>query len=206
MFLSQVPVRNGTLSVSDRAGRTRTKPFSPPKLRFGNDATLSLETNGHNMPVAINRYGQSRLTLLKDEDAGFFEQSLLDRQYLVLPKSVENSYDSQFLKNFKKQVDDLYPNGRGYDPEIIVYDELNVRRDFAGLARAIREAVKGANIRPGYALVMVHRDDRRPRSADQLAAWTVKEFTLRFDLNAAVIHTEVSRKAYTSVTREGGIY
>ena len=202
-FLSQVPVRDVTLSVSDRAGRIRTKPFSPPKLRFGNDATLSLETNGRNMPVAIEDYRRSRLTLLKDEKAGFFEQSLLDRQYLVLPKSVENSYGSQFLKDLKAQVETLYPKGGGYDPEIIVYDDLNGKRDFVGQVRAIKEAVATAHVQSGYALVMVHRYDRRPRSADQLAAWTVKEFARLFDLKAAVIHTEMSKKTYAGVTREG---
>lgn len=202
MFLKQVQVGDVTLSVSDRAGRTNTKPFLPPNLRFGNDVTLSLEKEERSA-VAINDYGRDRLTLLRDEKAGFFEQSLLDQQYLVLPKSVENSYGSQFRKDLEMQVDNLYPSGGGYDPEVIVYDDLNIRRDFVDQSRAIREAVERANVRSGYALVMVHRYDRRPRSADQLVAWIVKEFPLRFDLNAAVIHTDVSKKAYTIVTREG---
>ena len=203
MFLGQVPVGDSILSVSDRAERTRTRPFLLPDLRFGNDATLSLERNTPNVLAAIKDYGRSRLTLLKDEKAGFFEQSLLDRQYLVLPKSVENSYGSQFLKDIKVQVEALYPKGGSYDPEIIIYDDLNSKRDFVGQARAIKEAVATARVQPGYALVMVHRYDRRPRSADQLAAWTVKEFARLFDLKAAVIHTEMSKKTYAGVTREG---
>ena len=200
MFLRRVQVGGVTLSVSNRAGRTRTKPFLPPNLRFGNDVTLSLEKKQCSA-VAINDYGRNRLTLLKDEKAGFFEQSLLDRQYLVLPKSVENSYGSQFRKDLTIQVDNLYPSGGGYDPEVIVYDDLNIRHDFVSQSRAIREAVEGANVRPGYALVMVHRYERRPRSADQLAAWTVKEFPDLFGLNASVIHTEMAKKAYGSMTR-----
>ena len=202
MFLSRVPVKDNTLSVSNRGGCTRTKSFLPPNLRFGNNVTLSLKEKERNA-YTIRNYGQSRLTLLKDEKAGFFEQSSLDRQYLVLPRSVENRYGSQFLKDLKKQVDDLYPNGGGYDPEIIVYDDLNIKCDFIEQSRAIREAVENTAVRPGYALVMVHRYDRRPRSADQLVAWTVKEFPHLFDLNAAVIHTEVSKKAYTVVTHKG---
>lgn len=199
-FLRRVQEGDVTLSVSSRAGRTKTKPFLPPNLRFGNDVTLSLEEKERSA-IAINDYGRSRLTLLKDENAGFFERSLLDRQYLVLPRSVENSYGLQFLKDLKTQIDDLYPNGGGYDPEVIVYDDLNIRRNFVGQSHAIREAVKSANVRPGYALVMVHRYDRRPRSADQLVAWTVKEFPDLFGLNAAVIHTEMAKKAYGSITR-----
>ena len=201
MFLGQVPVGDISLSVSDQAGRTGTKPFSLPDLRFGNDTTLSLERNTPDTLAAIKDYGRSRLTLLKDENTGFFEQSPLDRQYLILPKSVENSYGSQFLKDLKVQVDTLYPKGGGYNPEIIVYDDLNSKRDFVGQARAIREAVTSAHVQSGYALVMVHRYDRRPRTADQLAAWTVKEFSRLFDLKASVIHTEMSKKTYIGVTR-----
>ena len=201
MFLKRVPVGNVALSVSEQAGHTRTKPFWPPDLRFGKDETLSFDRSERNTGPALKNYGRSRLTLLKDEKAGFFEQSPLDRQYLVWPKGVENSYGSQFLKELKEQVDDLYPNGGGYDPEIIAYDDLNFKRGFVGQSRAIRKAVETTNVRPGYALVMVHRYDRRPRSADQLTAWTVKEFPRLFDLKAAVIHTDMAKNAYGSMTR-----
>ena len=199
-FLRQVSVRDVNFSVSEEAGRTRTKPFLPPDLRFGNDKTLSFDRSEPNADIALKNYGRSRLMLLKDKDVGFFNQSLLDRQYLVLPKSVEDSYGSQFIKDLKEQVDDLYPNGGGYNPEVIVYDDLNIRRDFVGQSRAVRKAVETINVRPGYALVMVHRYDRRPRSADQLAAWTVKEFPDLFGLNAAVIHTDMAKNAYGSMT------
>ena len=203
MFLRQVSVGDVTLSVSDQARRTKTKPFWPPDLRFGNDKTLSFNRSEPNADFALKDYGRNRLMILKDKDAGFFEQSLLDRQYLVLPKSVENSYGSQFINNLKEHVDDLYPNGGGYNPEVIVFDDLNIRRDFVGQSRAIEKAVGNAQVKPGYALVMIHRYDRRPRSADQLAAWTVKEFPHLFDLKAAVIHTDMAKKTYTSFTHKG---
>ena len=199
-FLRQVSVRDVNFSVSEGAGSTKTKPFLPPDLRFGNDKTLSFDRSEPNADTALKNYGRSRLMLLKNKDVGFFNQSLLDRQYFVLPKSVEDSYGSQFIKDLKEQVDDLYPNVGGYNPEVIVYDDLNIRRDFVGQSRAIRKAVETINVRPGYALVMVHRYGRRPRSADQLAAWTVKEFPDLFGLNAAVIHTDMAKNAYGSMT------
>lgn len=202
-FLKRIPVGPATLSVSDRAGLVKAGPFSLPSLRFGNNVTLPFVRNGSDTPDAIEEYGRSRLTLLRNDNAGFFEQSLLDRQYLVLPKSVQNSYGSQFLGDLKSQMKSLYPKGGDYDPEIVVYDDLTGRRDFACQARAIEKAVHAAYVKPGYALVMVHRYDRRPRSADQLAAWTVREFDRLFDIKAAVIHTEVSKKSYACRTRRG---
>ena len=167
-FLKHVPVNNVILSVSDRAGRASNKPFLPPNLRFGNGVKLGIDRNAQSAYESIRDYGRSRLQLLKNKNAGFFEKSLLDQQYLVLPRSVENSYGSRFIKDLKAQVDDLYPNGGGYNPGIIIYDDLNVRRDVVGQSHAIREAVEIANVKPGYALVMVHRYDRRPRSVGSI--------------------------------------
>ena len=195
-FLKRVRVGNTTLTVSERPGRVSAKPFSVPSLRFGNDAVLALDGDNQDDYAAIKDYGQSRLTLLKDNKAGFYDQSRLNRQYLVLPQSVWNSFGAQFLKSLAGEVEELYPAGGGYDPEIIVYDDLNSRRNFGGQSRAIKKAMGNHLIKPGYALVMVHRYERRQRSADQLAAWTVREFPSQFDLKADVIHTDMVNKAY----------
>ena len=202
-FLGRVPVGNVALSVSEQAGRTRKQPFSVPTLQFGNDRELSLDKNGSDLGTSLKEYGRSRLMMLQDKDAGFFERSPLDRQYLVLPKSVDNSYGSQFIKDLIRNVDTLYPDGGGYNPEIIVYDDLNFRRDFVGQARAIKKAVGNTQLNPGYALVMIHRYDRRPRSADQLAAWTVKEFPSLFGIKAAVIHSDMAKESYKGATFKG---
>ena len=206
VFLKKVPVGDVILSVSEQAGRTRTKSFSPPDLRFGNGVILRLRTNKYNMCDAIADYGRKRLMFLKDEKAGFFEQNPLHRQYLILPKTVYNSYGSQFLKDLKMQVETLYPKGGIYNPEVIVYDDRNGGGDFVGQSRSIEKAVAAANISPGYALVMVHRYNRRPRSTDQLEAWITKEFPDRFRLTASVIHTDVPGKAYASEVRDGRKY
>lgn len=195
-FLKEVRVGNTTLTVSERPGRVRAKPFSPPSLRFGNDAILTINGDNQDNCAAIKDYGKNRLTLLKDNMAGFYEQSRLNRQYLVLPQSVWNNFGAQFREDLMKEVDEFYPSGGGYDPEVIVYDDFSGRRDFVGQSRAIQRAMENCQIKPGYALVMAHRYERRPRSADQLAAWTVREFPSQFDLKADVIHTDMVNKAY----------
>ena len=203
MFLRKVTVGSVALSVSDQTGQTRTKPFSVPILRFGNDKVLSLNRDEPNGESALKEFGNNRLMMLKDKDAGFFIQSLLDRQYLVLPKSVANSCGLQFIKDLTKCIDNLYPSGGGYNPKVIVFDDLNFSHDFAGQYQAIKEAVGNTQVWPGYALVMIHHYDRRPRSADQLAAWTVKEFPNLFGLHAAVIHSDMAKKCYRSETHNG---
>lgn len=197
-ILKRISVGDVVLSVSAQAERADTKPFEPPNLRFGSDTILSVGRINHDACAAIGQYGRNRLTLLRKEGIGFFEKSPLDRQYFIMPQSVVSSYGPQFLKDLQRAVEDLYREEGGYSPEIIPFDDVNRPRDFVGQSRAIMEAVEGFRVNPGFAIVMVHRFDRRPRSADQLAAWTVKEFPIQFNLNAAVIHTEVAAKAYVS--------
>ena len=143
------------------------------------------------------------MTLLSDSKAGFYVRGLLDRQYVILPRSIANSSGGNFLSDLKSEVNALFPDGGGYDPEVIEYDDLNGTRDFVGQSRAIKAAIEAAAVKTGCALVMVYRYDRRARSADQLAAWTVKEFAARFELTASVVHTDMVRQAYGSVTRDG---
>ena len=195
-FLKEVRVGNTTLTVSERPGRERAKPFSPPSLRFGNDAVLAIDGDNKGDRAALKDYGKRRLTLLKDTKAGFYEQSRLNRQYLVLPQSVWSSVGAQFREDLMREVDELYPAGGGYEPEVIVYDDPDGRRSFGEQSRAIEGAVEDNRVNPGHALVMVHRYERRPRSADQLAAWTAKQFPSQFGLKADVIHTDMVKKAY----------
>jgi hypothetical protein len=199
-FLNSLKVAGVDLKVSERPGRTNNRAFPVPTLGFGNGATLTLDPKSGYID-GLRDYARRRLTLLDDKSAGFFEQSMLGRQHLVMPKSIANSCGPQFLSDLKAQVVSLYPNGAGYNPELIVYDDLTGPRDFVGQSRAIKAAMELARVQPGFALVMVHRYARRARSADQLAAWTVKEFSRLFQNTAAVIHTDMVRKGYAGVRR-----
>lgn len=201
-FFKSIKIGNAFVSVRDEAARVTQRPFDVPVLRFGNDATLRPDPN-LNKGVSVQEYGRRRMTLLSDPDAGFYVRSLFDRQYMVLPRSIANSSGERFISDLKKQVEALYPDGGGYNPEVIEYDDLTGRRDFVGQSRAIKAAIEGCRVKPGFAVVMEHRHDRLPRSADQLSAWTVKELARQFEITASVIHTDMIRKAYGTITRQG---
>jgi hypothetical protein len=135
-FLGSIKVADATLSVSNHPARTAGRPFNLPTLGFGNGTKLSLDTSKGFMR-GIRDYAHSRLALLDDRKAGFFEQSPLARQHFVVPKSIHNSSGPQFLNDLMAQMKSLYPNAAGYEPEVIVYDDLTGRRDFVGQSRAI---------------------------------------------------------------------
>lgn len=201
-FLGSLEVAGAKLGVETRPGYAVDRVFRVPTLGFGNGTKLALDTSP-NYTEALRDYARRRLSLLDDHNAGFFEKSALGHQYIVMPKSIHNSSGPKFLDDLKTQVASLYPNAAGYDPDIIIYDDLTGHRDFVGQSRAIKAALEDANVKPGFAVVMVHRYERRARSADQLAAWTVKEFGRLFQITAAVIHTDVIRKGYVGRSIDG---
>src|SRR5581483_8522684 len=201
-FFKSIRVGNTVLSVRDAPSRISDRSFQVPTLRFGNETTLRPD-ECHDRDSAIQDYGKRRMALLSDPNAGFYVRSPFDRQYFILPKSIANSSGERFIADLKRQVESLYPNGGGYTPEVIEYDDLTGRRDFVGQSRAIKAAIESARVKPGFAVVMQHRRNRSPRSADQLSAWTVKELSRQFELTAAVIHTDMIKRAYGTVTRNG---
>jgi hypothetical protein len=201
-FLRSIKVAGATLGVSSRAARATGRSFNLPTLGFGNGTKLSLDTSKGFMH-GIRDYAHSRLAMLDDRKAGFFEQSPLARQHFVVPKSIYNSSGPQFLADLKAQMVSLYPNPAGYEPEVIVYDDLTGSRDFVGQSRAIKAALEQACVNPGFAVVMAHRYERRIRSADQLAAWIVKDLNSRFQITASVIHTDMIRRGYIARSHNG---
>lgn len=203
--LNSIPIAGANLSVSTRAARASSQSFKLPVLEFGQGKTLSVNSEIGYFS-AINQYARDRLVLLDSRNAGFYDQSALARQYFIVPKSIFNSSGSQFLVELKAQLGSLYPTTGGYDPEVIVYDDLTGSRDFVGQSRAIQSALEQTTLLPGFALVMVHRHKKRERSADQLAAWVVKELSSRYQISASVIHTDMIRNSYTSRSSGEGIH
>jgi Piwi domain len=204
MFLGSLLVGGVELKVSEKAGFAEDELLPVPTLLFGNDRKLKPVDDGNDLDM-VRDYSRLRLRTLEDSSAGFFEQSLLARQYFIVPKSVHNSSGAQFLHDLKAQMKSFYPSGGDYDPEVIAYDDLTGSRDFAGQSRAIRAALEVADVQPGFGLLMVHRAEQRPRSADKLAAWAVKELAQKFQMMSSVIHTDMVRRAYTTQRRGSGI-
>ncbi|WP_287208520.1 Piwi domain-containing protein [Mesorhizobium sp.] len=206
--LKRLQLGNIELSVGRSAILGSGKRFWIPSFEFGNKHVLTLSGKPQNgTRVRMEELGKKRNELLVDQRAGFHDRTLLGRQYLVLPASVANGFGVQFKADLQRAVSGLYPQGGPYDPEIITYDDFGAKRSFIGQAKAIKQAMSRASLRPGNALVMIHNLDQRARMTDQLEAMIVKDFPVEFELVAAVIHTDTPRNSYRCIERrEGPIY
>jgi len=184
------------LQLAERPISIAPHQFPLPDLRFGHGVVLSTRRTPGTRHAPVEAFGTRRLALLKDPTAGFHSAAPLDRQYLLLPRSVHDTFGPQFVADLAATVDEFFPQPGGYAPVVVPYDDRG-GRTFVNQGRRICEAAEAACRLPGYALVMVHEiGARRPRDEDQLAAMAVRELRFRCDVRAAVIHSTVGQQAY----------
>lgn len=191
----------GRLAFGPTVLRVDTRPlsipsciFQVPDFQFGNGTVLSVRGTPQARQIALSQLGPTRLAMLLDPSAGFYEAERLYRQYLILPKSVQESYGSRFVEDLKRAVKSLYAVGE-YDPIVLAYED-GVPHRFLQQARALLNAIEEQVTEPGYAVVMLHRlEDRAVRQEDQLATFAIHQLRDR-DVRAAVIHTEVPGRSY----------
>jgi hypothetical protein len=87
-------VRFGDVGI--RISRTpeaaRPKMFRVPDLLFGGGRVLSVQGTEGADQVGLDQLGDARMGLLRDKNVGFFSQTPLDRQFLVLPQTVVDTW------------------------------------------------------------------------------------------------------------------
>lgn len=177
--------------------------FTLPDYRFGNNYRLSVRGTEGATQVTLAQVGRQRLDLLSSKDAGVYVQEPFDRQYLLLPQTVGDSFGSKFVQALKKAVDQLYPAGGGYQPQEIYYPDRGFRT-YIEQGRAILNTVKEHQLLPGYGIVMLHHTPSRlPRQHDPLAALVVRELK-NYDLYVATIHSATGQECYELRYNEHG--
>ncbi|MEN4012456.1 MAG: hypothetical protein ROW48_10510 [Bellilinea sp.] len=185
---------NVILKLSDKPVSIEQQLFVMPDFLFGNSTVLSVRGSHGTKHVSLDDLGNRRMAFLRDPQVGVFNKDPLDRQYLILPQSVEDSFGQRFCKDLQETFKQLFPDL--YDPIVVTYND-RVPKTFARQGNAILQAVQTNCQKPGYAIVMIHHnDDRQEREEDQLAAMVIAELRKRFDITASVIHSQVGQESY----------
>jgi len=200
-YLTRLRFGDTQLCVDGDPIKVPAKIFSVPDLKFGNSQVLSVRGTPGAQHVSLDGLGRTRLALLKDNSAGFYRRGRLDRQYLILPQSVLESYGKRFQEDLAHAVEELFPleggdgKRRSYEPTVETYND-RVPRTFPYQGNAILDAVKSKCKKPGYAVVMIHHTtDRRIREEDQLSATVIREMR-KLDICAATMHSKVGHECY----------
>ena len=183
------------IKIADFPLQISMKQFTPPDLAFGHGFILSVRGTKNTRLVSLNKLGQSRLDALFNSNIGPYATELLDKQYLIWPRSIAVSYGSAFLKDLKDMINRLYPCEIPYDPELIEYDDSGPK-NFAIQGRAILQSVKSDMHQPGYGIVMIHDDgSRKNRHEDQLASMVMRELR-KENMYVSVIHSTLASESY----------
>jgi hypothetical protein len=203
-YLGQVKVSGTPLQLGRRPIEMKRRLFPVPDLEFGQGKRLSARGTAGAVQAQFSDLGRTRQQMLTRHDAGFFVQSPLDRQYLVLPKSVAESWGGQFSKDLGAAVRRFYPHAQ-YQPEIVVYNDVGVSRNWADQAKAVMQAASDYCRHAGYAAVMIHRMAKNKRAHDQLEAVILREFPrLPASIKASVLHSSAGSEAYGQYTDPRG--
>src|SRR6267378_3217979 len=139
-YLQSLRFGNVALRVSENPVDVPQRMFSIPDYQFGNSHILSVRGTKGAQHVSLDQVGRTRAALLRDEDAGFYTTDRLDRQYLVLPQTVADSFGPQLFSDLKATVDDLFPSGQ-YDPILVTYND-RTHRTFVDQGRSILAAAQ----------------------------------------------------------------
>ncbi len=202
-YLTDLRFNDIAARVSREPEGTEQRFFRVPDFEFGNGRKLSVRGTPGASQVTLDALGRKRIDLLRDSRAGFYVKERFRRQYLILPQSVWESWGERFVADFRQAVDNLYPEGGGYKPEIITYKDRGPRT-YRDQGKAILEAVGDRFMESAYALVMLHpTTDRKVRDHDLLAAMVIRELRKK-DIFAAVNHSEVGERSYVMVSGKDG--
>ena len=201
-YLQEVTFGKVKLKVDLLPDKVPQKFFTLPDYRFGNNYCLSLRDSDDSEQVSIEQVGRRRLELLSDPNVGVYVQEPLDRQYLLLPQTVGDSFGSEFVEDLRKTVNKLYPQGNGYNPKILYYPDRGFRT-YIEQGRAIIETVENNETLPGYGVVMLPDTPVFPRQHDLLAALVLRELKER-ELYVAAIHSATGKECYQSKYSKDG--
>jgi hypothetical protein len=203
-YLQNLRLGDTRIEVDLHPLRVRRCTITVPDLRFGHGQVLSVRGTPGARQINLAKLGEARLAMLRDERAGFYVNTPLDRQYIIIPRSICDSMGDPFLNGLKATTDSLFPQPGGYCPTVIPWNDHG-KKSFVRQAHAVFEAVASFCVQPGYGVVMLHRtNDRAHRQEDQLAAAVVRELFERHQLRVGVIHCDTVRECYREVLQSDG--
>lgn len=193
------------IQLSDKPLIVENKRFTAPDLEFGKDKILSLRNSPNAINVSLDEFPSKKKDLLYSPEAGLFTKKPFDRQYLILPKSVCESFGEKFINDVKSEVQRLCsPNdGIVYSPITIPYND-SVQKSIYRIGKEIIKAVEECGATSGYGLVMIPElKSSRIQKEDELANLVMRELRQR-DIYVSVIHTTVPTESYESIPTDRG--
>lgn len=207
-YLSKWSFQGIPIKLSSYMLRVDSQVLTPPDIEFGGGKILSFSNDTEKILTTLEEFGSSKWRLLHSSDAGFFVKRPLGRQYIILPKSMHETFGEKYIEDIKARFKMLYSPDGGikYDPMIITYNDA-VRRSIPTLGneivQSVMQQVKGLFFYQGYGLVIINRLNGRAEKEDELANLVMRELRKR-GIYVSIAHTETPAASYYPVQAEIG--
>jgi hypothetical protein len=173
------------------------KTFTIPDLEFGNGKILSVRNTPGTINSEISRFPTMKKVLLYSPDAGIYTREMFDKQFVIMPKSVLDTYGPIVVDDIKKEANQLFLNDPQirFEPTVIPYDD-SVQKSVARLGRQIINAIEEFKVDYGYGLVMIpNMPSKRMMKEDELANLVMRELRKR-DIYVSIMHTKTSSESF----------
>lgn len=197
-LFSSIKYGQSFLKISEKTLEVPGSVFGFPSFELGNNNILSVSDfrqNEFNLP---SRIAKTRLHRLLNPEIGFYSKSTLPNQFVVLPRSVNDTKGEVFMGMLGDCVGKMFPTD-SYNPDLIVYeDKFKQGTDYLEVGKQIVNAVKSSFSKalPGYGFVMIPRLERKgKREHDRLGALIIRELK-RVGLNCAIIHDDTVKECF----------
>lgn len=207
-YLSRLKYGNVPVKLANEPLQLDLNSFDAPDLLFNDNLVLSTsQADTADVSVPLYKLGKERKKLLLNPSIGFYTRAPYDRQYVIMPETLFNTYGGKeyFLKDLMAIVDKMHPTEQGWNPTIIPYDDRNNKHSVE-ISMEILERLKNYIKVPtkAYAVVILpSRLERVKKEHDEAAAAVVSECLKNFKINASIMHTEILSRCFRHIQDKG---
>lgn len=203
-YLRGLSFGNTKIKLSRHPFSIDEKKIFIPDLEFGNGKVLSVRRTPGTIHTDLNSFGYKKKELVYSSDAGLYVKKRFYRQYMILPRSIYDTFGEKFISDMKYETNRLFQNDPEieYSPIIIDYDD-SVQKNIYQLAKQILTAIDINNAKPGFGLLMIPKISSRLQSKeDELGNLLLRKFHEK-DIFVSIIHTTTSLDSYEDVSCNG---
>jgi len=140
------------LSIDPSSHVVRPKVFPVPCLEFGQGKLLRVADSPKDGEVLLGELGRSRVNMLTDSTAGVAVTSMLEPQYIVIPRSLDRAIASDVTKKLEAATRSFLQTS--YRLETVLYDERS-SRTLKQYVDAILAGVRQANVKHGRGVLIL---------------------------------------------------
>lgn len=179
-YMQGAKLGDQTIFVENESLPIKRNTFFVPPLEFGNDEILDLSK----AKFPFRHYPKTRLRTL--QNGGFWDSKPLGDQWVLIPRSIENTIWPAFRENLAIEIEKFYEVD--YQPNVIKYDDFEpgLYRQAVAISEALKGEGQGQKRPQGYCLTILSSG-----ANSQLPAYLTSTYTtMEPPLHMACIHLD----------------